>query len=182
MAVAGLLATTVSLLADGSIVLPSGELQAVGLGEVDRAVARASSPEALDFGAPKFVLDYGKGAPTSVLPARPRLGFSPDATYLLVGCLGGLGRSLTSWMMESGARRFTFLSRSGADAPSAARLVAKLEEAGAAVQVVRGDAGSLEDVKRAVNGVPAEHPVKGVIHAAMVLRVSPFTLSTSLVN
>ncbi|KAK2596504.1 hypothetical protein N8I77_013391 [Diaporthe amygdali] len=178
VAVAGLLATTVSLLGDGSIVLPPGELQAVGLGEVDRAVARAFSSEALDFGASKFVLDYEKGAPTSVLPARPRLGFSPDATYLLVGCLGGLGRSLTSWMMESGARRFTFLSRSGADAPSAARLVAKLEEAGAAVQVVRGDAGSLEDVKRAVNGIPAEHPVKGVIHAAMVLRDGLFESMT----
>ncbi len=77
-------------------------------------------------------------------------------------------------MMESGARRFTFLSRSGADSKSAAKLVADLEAAGAYVQVVRGDATSRADVVRAVEGISSQYPIKGVVHAAMVLRVSFF--------
>lgn len=55
-----------------------------------------------------------------IQPEAEQLQFSADATYLLVGCLGGLGRSLTSWMMDRGARDFVLLSRSGADKPEAA--------------------------------------------------------------
>lgn len=76
-------------------------------------------------------------------------------------------------MMESGARRFIFLSRSGTDTLSAAKLVKDIEENGADVQVIRGDAISRNDVVRAVQGVSPQHPIKGVVHAAMGLRVSP---------
>ncbi|GLA55100.1 type I Iterative Polyketide synthase (PKS) [Aspergillus niger] len=143
-------------------------IKAINLGEIDRAVTEFSDA----FGAAKPVVQYQTSdSPIQVLPTRDgKLRLRPDVTYLLVGCLGGLGRSLTSWMMECGARRFTFLSRSGADAESAAELVRQLEGAGAVVQVVRGDATSREDVSRAVSGVPLEHPIRGVIHAAMVLR------------
>lgn len=79
--------------------------------------------------------------------------FNPEATYLLIGCLGGLGRSLNSWMMESGARRFTFLSRSGADFKSGPKLVSNIESAGAVVYIVRGDATSKGNVASAVLGV-----------------------------
>lgn len=37
-----------------------------------------------------------------------------DATYLLTGGLGGLGRSVSTWLAERGARHFVFLSRSAA--------------------------------------------------------------------
>lgn len=107
-----------------------------------------------------------------VIPERPNLKFHHDATYLLVGCLGGLGRSLTSWMMERGARRFAFLSRSGTDSKQAAILVKDVETAGAEVQVIRGDATSKDDVDRALKSIPAEYPIRGVVNAAMVLRVS----------
>ncbi|KAK4452526.1 putative polyketide synthase [Podospora aff. communis PSN243] len=146
-----------------------GVLENVGLA----GIGQASSTFSDAFGAAKPVVQYFDGKkPTvvEVLPTRQKLKFDANATYLLVGCLGGLGRSLTSWMMKSGARRFTFLSRSGADAPSAAKLVADMEAAGAIVQIVRGDVSSEDDVKRAVAGIPAEAPIKGVVHAAMVLR------------
>ena len=164
---AGLIPRVFEMARQGSIV-PAGLATRVNLAEINGAVGKFSD----DFGAPSSVVVYEPSeTPIRVLSSRAPAKFSPDATYLLVGCLGGLGRSLTSWMMEAGARRFTFLSRSGADSKSAAKLVADIEAAGAVVQVVRGDATSRGDVVRAVEGVEARYPVRGVVHAAMVLRV-----------
>lgn len=166
-ALAAMLPQIVQMAKQGSIVAP-GLATRVLLADIDHAVASFSD----DFGAPSTVVAYEPSeTPIHVLGSREPVKFSPDATYLLVGCLGGLGRSLTSWMMEAGARRFTFLSRSGTDNKSAAKLVADIEAAGAIVQVVRGDATSKDDVVRAVKGVSSKNPIKGVVHAAMVLRV-----------
>ncbi|KAI1424281.1 hypothetical protein F5Y12DRAFT_753061 [Xylaria sp. FL1777] len=107
-----------------------------------------------------------------------QLRLSPDATYLLVGCLGGLGRSLTRWMMERGARHFTFISRSGIDKPEAARLVTDIELSGASTQVIRADASNEEAVARIVSSIQAERPIGGVIHAAMVLKDGMFEQMT----
>ncbi len=74
--------------------------------------------------------------------------------------------------MDRGARRFAFLSRSGTDSTQAAILVEDIEKAGATVQVIRGDATSKVDVDRALKSIPADFPVRGVVNAAMVLRVS----------
>jgi acyl transferase domain-containing protein/NADPH:quinone reductase-like Zn-dependent oxidoreductase len=162
----------VKMFRKGAVVTP-GQAQTVNLADLHKAVAAFSD----DFNAAKSIIVYEPSeTPIQVLPARAPLQFSPNVTYLLVGCLGGLGRSLTSWMMESGARRFTFLSRSGTDNKSAAKLVEDIEAAGAIVQVVRGDATSRDDVVRAVEGISPEYPIKGVVHAAMVLRVSYLTL------
>ncbi|KAI0442997.1 KR domain-containing protein [Xylaria telfairii] len=149
-----------------------GLVKEIDLAQLNEAISNFSS----SFDAVTPVVRYAiSGTPIPVLPSKKhKLRFSPDATYLLVGCLGGLGRSLTSWMMESGARRFIFLSRSGADAPSAAKLVKDIETAGAIVQVVRGDATNHADVVQAIREVPAAYPIRGVVHAAMVLRDGMF--------
>lgn len=163
-----LLPNIIKLGQQGSIVAP-GPIQLINLDGLDKAISSFSEA----FGSNEVVVTYEttKSA-IPVLPARPRVQFSPESTCLLVGCLGGLGRSLTSWMMESGARRFIFLSRSGTDMSSAAKLVKNIEQKGAVIQVVRGDATSRSDIVRAVQGVSSQHPIRGVVHAAMVLRVS----------
>lgn len=107
-----------------------------------------------------------------IQPSHMGLQFCPDATYLLVGCLGGLGRSLTTWMMKRGCKNFVFISRSGADKPEAAQITNSLKEAGASVRVFRADATSEEDIMAIVADVSATHPIRGVVHAAMVLQVS----------
>lgn len=114
----------------------------------------------------------GSTSPLLMLPSVPILKLRSDATYLLIGCHGGLGRSLTQWMMAKGARNFTFLSRSGSDSKEAGALVTSLRKAGANVQILRGDVSVREDVERAVSQVDPVHPIRGVIHAAMVLWVS----------
>jgi hypothetical protein len=146
-----------------------GPISIKTIAEIDDAVSSFAD----DFAFGKTVISYEPSETLlKVLPSRPSLKFRADATYLLVGCLGGLGRSLTSWMMKKGARRFAFLSRSGTDAEQAAILVKDIEAAGVAVQVIRGDVTVKADVERALKSIPAKYPLQGVVHAAMVLRVS----------
>lgn len=158
----------------GQTIAP-GTLRPIDLADIDEAVTNFSDA----FGATKSVIQYrASDKPIQCLPIRNKPQFSPKDTFLLVGCLGGLGRSLTSWMLELGARRFTFLSRSGANSRSAANLVSSLEAAGATVQVIRGDVASQSDVVRAVNSIPSDYPIKGVVHAAMVLKDSLYDSMT----
>lgn len=88
----------------------------------------------------------------------------------MVGCLGGLGRSISRWMASRGARNFVFLGRSGTDKPESQALVEDLVRNGAAVTVVRGDVSSYHDVKAAFSRASA--PIGGVVQAAMGLDVS----------
>ncbi|WEW58624.1 hypothetical protein PRK78_004092 [Emydomyces testavorans] len=146
-----------------------GSIQGVGsatvkhLTKLDDAVAQFSDSL---LHSRTLILHEKTDAFLKVVPTRPAAYFDPDATYLLVGCLGGLGRSLTSWMMEKGSRRFVFLSRSGTDSKQAALLVKEMEAKGAIVQVVRGDVSLRQDVDRAVQVIKSEHPIKGVVQAA----------------
>ena len=163
----GLLASTVSLYRQ-NVISALRPFSVKNLTELNTCVASFSD----NFESGKTVIahDVSDGL-LDMLPTRPTLSLSSDATYLLVGCLGGLGRSLTSWMMKKGARNFAFLSRSGADSLQASILVAALEAAGANVQVMKGDASVRSDVDRAVREVPSDRPIRGVIQAAMVLKV-----------
>lgn len=139
------------------------------LAELDMAVSEFSD----SFIQGKALISYEQSDKTiKVLPSRHVLRFRPEATYLLVGALGGLGRTLGSWMMERGAKHFAFLARSATDSRQAAILVDDMRNAGASVQVIRGDATIRADVDKALKSIPSEHPVRGVVHAAMVLRVS----------
>ena len=121
----------------------------------------------------KALITYEKAVKKlKVQPSRVVLRFRSDATYLLVGALGGLGRSLGSWMMNKGAKHFNFMARSGTDSKQAAILVDDMRKAGAFVQVIRGDATVRADVDKAMKSIPSDHPLCGVVHAAMVLKVS----------
>ena len=102
-----------------------------------------------------------------VMPTKYETVINPNKSYLMIGCLGGLGRSLSKWMMGRGAREFVFLSRSGLDKPAAQILIHDLREQGAIANVVRGDVGDREDVERAIQALT--HPIGGLVQAAMGL-------------
>ncbi|KAH8801804.1 KR domain-containing protein [Xylogone sp. PMI_703] len=105
------------------------------------------------------VYDYGRSL-VKIRPTIEALTFSPEATYILVGCLGGLGRSLTSFMREHKVE--------------AAAVVRQLEDSGAAVKIYRGDASNEADVSRIIAEVKQTHTIRGVVHAAMVLNDGMF--------
>ena len=94
-----------------------------------------------------------------------------DATYLLTGGLGGLGRSLSTWLAERGARHFVFLSRS-AGKPEHEAFFQELAHLGCTSIGVSGDCTNYDDVVRAVKA--AGRPIRGVFHASMVLEDNSF--------
>ena len=94
------------------------------------------------------------------------------ASYLLVGGLGGLGRTVFYWMIEHGARNLIFLSRSAGSNPRDKDFIRDLESLGCTVQLVRGNVNTAEDVKIAMTGSVA--PLKGIIQMSMILRDQSF--------
>ncbi|BCS03320.1 type I polyketide synthase [Aspergillus luchuensis] len=112
-------------------------------------------------------------AQVALRPQKHRTTFSANKSYVMIGCLGGLGRAMTKWMMARGARGFVFLGRSGTDKPSAQALIHDLETQGAVCVVVRGDVCSRADVDQVVAAAPG--PIGGVVQAAMGLHEALFT-------
>jgi NADPH:quinone reductase-like Zn-dependent oxidoreductase/NADP-dependent 3-hydroxy acid dehydrogenase YdfG len=90
-----------------------------------------------------------------------------DASYLLVGGLGGVGRSIASWFVRNGAKSLAFLSRSGR-CEKHEDFCKELEVMGCRVQVFEGSVANAEDVKRAI--AEACSPIRGVINLSMALQ------------
>jgi hypothetical protein len=112
---------------------------------------------------------------TSGLPSLPppsQLQLKSDASYLLTGGLGGLGKVISTWLVERGARSLVFLSRSAGKTPEDHEFFRELESSGCSVTAVAGKAESMEDVEKAISHAPQR--IAGVLHLAMVLRVGAF--------
>jgi aryl carrier-like protein len=96
--------------------------------------------------------------------------FSDTATYLVVGGLGGLGRSVTRWMVEKGARNFCFLSRSAGDQDKHGLFLEEIRSQGCQAVAVSGSVAEMADVQKAIETSPSR--IAGVLQMSMVLRVS----------
>ncbi|KAJ8132485.1 hypothetical protein O1611_g1135 [Lasiodiplodia mahajangana] len=117
----------------------------------------------------KVVVDYTSSTkPINVLRMPKRVTFDSEAVYVLVGCLGGLGRSLATWMIGRGAKHLALLSRSGAETPQAVLFVEEALAMGADPQVFSCDVTDYESLLSTMALIRGKFPVKGVIHAAMV--------------
>lgn len=112
----------------------------------------------------------------TILDRTITLKLSNSASYLLVGGLGGLGRAISTWMIEHGARHLIYLSRSAGLGPDDESFVHELSSLGCHVQLVQGSVTDPEDVTRAVKG--ATHPLKGILQMSMVLRDESFSKMT----
>ncbi|VUC30980.1 unnamed protein product [Clonostachys rosea] len=98
--------------------------------------------------------------------------FKPCKIYLLVGGLGGIGRSLSEWMFRRGARKLAFLSRSGDRSNEAKATVRWLHDRGVETSIFKIDTTCQEDVTACVASL--KHTLGGIFQAAMVLRDGPF--------
>ncbi|KAI1167621.1 hypothetical protein F5B18DRAFT_673595 [Nemania serpens] len=143
--------------------------------QVSAAFAEFANPHRIG----KVVVSFSPESDNSnsFIPVRrePKdaIKFKADGTYILIGCLGGLGRCLARFMVDRGARNLTFLGRSGADKKEAAAMIDSLRARGCAVHVVRGDVSSKEDVAKAV--AAAGVPVYGMVQGAMALEDKLFS-------
>ncbi|MER7841077.1 type I polyketide synthase, partial [Streptomyces sp. NPDC096040] len=105
------------------------------------------------------------------LPRR----LDPRGTALITGGTGTLGGLVARHLVrEHGIRHLLLTSRRG----SAPELEAELTELGADVRVVACDAAEREDLAALLVGIPAEHPLTAVVHAAGVSDDGLFTALT----
>jgi len=112
----------------------------------------------------------GKGSPAQVgeesfAPCR----FSPDATYLITGGLGGLGLLFAHWMVDRGARHLILMGRSN-PSQSAQKRLGDLEKAGAKLIIAQGDVSRQTDIARILDSSKESlFPLRGILHCAGVL-------------
>lgn len=111
---------------------------------------------------------------TSSIRSAGSFVLCPKGSYLLVGGLGGLGRSIATWMVEHGARSLIFLSPNAGLNERNQAFFEELESMQCNVTAVSGMAQDLEDVVKAISSVAG--PIKGVVQLAMVLRVYNISL------
>ncbi|PKY01155.1 polyketide synthase [Aspergillus campestris IBT 28561] len=109
----------------------------------------------------------------TLTPKEPSSLFRPDASYVLVGGLGGIGRATSIWMAETGARTLVFLNRSGLSQESSKAAARALKEKGIRVIVRACDVSDSDQVSKIMRDLKdTAPPIRGLIHAAMVVKDS----------
>ena len=95
-----------------------------------------------------------------------------DATYVITGGLGGLGRSIAKWLVQQGATSVVLLSRSGPMSAKAKILTEEFNSSETNICVQQCDVSDIDQVRKVVDVCSQSMPpIRGVIHGAMVLHV-----------
>ncbi|CAM3015147.1 SDR family NAD(P)-dependent oxidoreductase [Saccharomonospora xinjiangensis] len=90
--------------------------------------------------------------------------FTPGGTVLVAGGTGTIGSAVARTLVTThGVRHLLLASRRGEDAPTAAALTAELTALGASVRIARCDMTDRDQVAALLAGIPAEHPLTGVV-------------------
>ncbi|KAF2259662.1 putative polyketide synthase [Lojkania enalia] len=97
----------------------------------------------------------------------PTPEFRGDATYVLVGGLGGLGKAIAQWMVQHGARSLMFLSRSAGKSQEDQDFFKELALMGCSAQYFAVDIADAAKLKEAVS--QASKPIAGALHMPLVL-------------
>ncbi|MCH0567613.1 type I polyketide synthase, partial [Streptomyces sp. MUM 2J] len=104
------------------------------------------------------------------VPAGALGPWDPDGTVLITGATGALGGLLARHLVtEHGVRHLLLTSRRGLAADGAAALRDDLSARGAEVTVAACDVADRAALDALLAGIPAEHPLTAVVHAAGVL-------------
>lgn len=127
----------------------------------------------------KIALSFEGEAQKQMVPVWSRqqglgsgsLNLDPEAAYILAGGLGGLGRSLATLLVDNGARKLCFLTRSGRKSVEAQEAISGWELRGVKITAPICDVTNAEAVRGAFKECGETlGRIKGVIQCAMVLR------------
>lgn len=107
-------------------------------------------------------------APTQPFVVRP------DATYLVTGGLSGFGLATARWLVQRGARHLALVNRSGVTSSEAIQAIEEMGRAGVRVFATAVDVTQEQAVVALFKTLKKTFPpLRGVIHAAMVLDDRP---------
>ncbi|MDT5173000.1 MAG: mycoketide-CoA synthase, partial [Mycobacterium sp.] len=110
------------------------------------------------------------GKVVMTVPFASNVGALGGGTVLITGGTGMAGSALARHVVtRHRVRHLLLVSRRGPDAPGAHELAAELTTAGAQVQVVACDAADREALAEVIAGIPVQHPLTAVFHAAGTL-------------
>ncbi|WP_394427927.1 SDR family NAD(P)-dependent oxidoreductase [Streptomyces sp. SGAir0957] len=139
----------------------------------DALAAAVSGAVAVAGGASQLVLREGRLlTPALVRTAAgdPAPAWDADGTVLITGGTGALGALVARHLVAThGVRSLLLLSRRGADAPGADELSAELTAQGAEVRIEACDAADPDALAAVLTRVPADRPLRAVVHTAGVL-------------
>ena len=120
----------------------------------------------------KVVVTIPEGFAATPVPDYPPLRLDPAASYLVTGGLSGFGLRTAQWLAERGARSLVLLGRrgeAGADADTAV-ILAGLRADGVTIMAPACDVTDRTALAEVLATVAAGlFPLRGVIHAAMVI-------------
>ncbi|KAI1774512.1 hypothetical protein F4818DRAFT_64374 [Hypoxylon cercidicola] len=166
-----LLKTTIGLLTEGAIQHP-GPLNLYPVSKAEEAFRYLQSGKNIG----RIILNVD---PSDVVPQllveRRSWTFDSNASYVIAGGSGGLGRAIMKWMTDRGAKHLIVPSRSGSSKPVVAQVISELTKRGANVVAPKCDVSSAESLAKVLEECARTMPpVKGCINAAMVLQDAVF--------
>lgn len=104
-----------------------------------------------------------------------RFRLPAQASYVLAGGMGGVGRGLARFLVAKGARNLIFLSRTGAVSSQAKDLVVEMEQKRVRVAVFACDVADGDALATVLTTCrETMPPIRGVIQAATVIRDAVF--------
>ncbi|KAI6778618.1 Lovastatin nonaketide synthase-like protein [Emericellopsis cladophorae] len=119
----------------------------------------------------KVILTVEPEVKVQVVPPKPKPAqLNPEATYIVVGGLGGLGRQIVDWTAGAGARHIVIFSRTGRSDPDTLNFLDRLASEGITVRVEKCDVTSEDQLQESVAAIQKTMPpIRGLFQAAMIL-------------
>ncbi|KAI0547124.1 lovastatin nonaketide synthase [Xylaria curta] len=121
-----------------------------------------------------ITLDLHSTVPASI-KTKSTYQFHEDATYIIGGGLGGIGRSVARWMVTRGARNLILPSRSGVSTDTSKLFVNELEQQGIRIATPKVNLADHQELESVLQGLTkVMPPIRGCIQCATVLRDNLF--------
>ncbi|KAK2861322.1 Type I Iterative PKS [Arthroderma sp. PD_2] len=151
---------------------PISPITEVGISEVEAALRKLQSGKTKG----KVIVNHLVNEQVNATHRQPTGNLvKGNASYIIIGGTGGLGRSMARKLVQRGGKHIVLLSRSGKMTPELEHFSKECEADGAKIYVKPCDAADQAKVNELISELKSSlPPIRGVIHAAMVLRDTLF--------
>ncbi|KAF3077641.1 Compactin diketide synthase mokB [Trichoderma lentiforme] len=171
--IGGLMKKSVELMEQGHVQPP--QLQCFNASEVEGAFQALQNS---DISGRVIIKPQAEDVVPKFIQEQQSWKFDANASYMIAGGSGGLGRAIAKWMVDNGAKNLIIPSRSGAASKAAQEVVEELTARGVKIVTPRCDVASETDLSDALDECcRTMPPIKGCINAAMVLQDAVFQSS-----